>query len=293
MEQRMYDPPKEVFKMTRFGKLCFVSALSAALAALLGIWTGAAPVPRQALAVTADGLPCPCETILEDGVAWVSLRAFSRFADDESEIDWDGASDTAAVRTDALTLSASVGDRIITANGRLLLCPAAPFILDSSLWVPLRTVSRAFGYSCTYDPEGPAAVLIREREAVEPRDEEGEDRLYWMARIIEAEAGAEPFEGKLAVGSVILNRVCSEEFPDTVWGVIFDDRHGVQFTPTENGSIWREPGEESVRAAAVTLDNPPIWDDIEYFLNPVLADSLWIPSAREYAFTIGGHAFYR
>ena len=95
------------------------------------------------------------------------------------------------------------------------------------------------------------------------------------------------------MGSVILNRVLSEEFPDTIWGVIFDDRNGVQFTPAENGSVWRDPGEDSVRAACVTLDNPPLWDDIEYFLNPAIARSLWIPASREYAFTIGGHDFYR
>lgn len=245
------------------------------------------------LAVVADGIFYPGAVRLTDGTAWVALREFALFADPDAEVVWDEERGAAQVRTSALTLEAVDGERILAANGRMLLCPEAVRIEDSRLMVPLRTVSRAFGYACTYDPEGPAAVLVRIFPAVEPRGEEEEDGLFWLSRIIEAEAGAEPFEGKLAVGAVILNRVESEEFPDTVWGVIFDEKNGVQFTPTENGAIWREPGEESVLAACVTLDNPPLWDDIEYFLNPSLASSLWIPSAREYAFTIGGHAFYR
>ena len=247
----------------------------------------------QALAVRSGSRAYPGRVRLEEGTAWVSLREFSLFADGGAKVRWDGESRTASVHTDALALSVRAGERIMEANGRLLLCPEAARIDGSLLWVPLRTAARAFGFSCSYDPAVPEAVLTREGDAVAPRDEEGEDRVFWLSRIIEAEAGAEPFEGKLAVGSVILNRMLSDEFPDTVWGVIFDDRNGVQFTPTENGSIWRDPGEDSVRAACVTLDNPPLWDDIEYFLNPDIAESLWIPAAREYAFTIGGHAFYK
>ena len=251
------------------------------------------PVVEQDLLVQVDGKLYPGRVRLEEGTAWVSLREFSLFADSEASVEWDNASRTATVRTDALLLTAAEGGRIIEANGRLLFCPDELYIGGASLWVPLRTTARAFGFSCAYDPAVPAAVLSREGEAVPARDEEEEDRVFWLSRIIEAEAGAEPFEGKLAVGSVILNRMLSDEFPDTVWGVIFDDRNGVQFTPAENGAIWQDPGEESVRAACVTLDNPPLWDDIEYFLNPDIAESLWIPAAREYAFTIGGHAFYR
>ncbi len=250
------------------------------------------PIHKDLL-VRADGTPYPGQVWIRDGSAWVSLREFALFADGEAEVCWDGGSMTAYVRTSALSLSAAAGERVLEANGRLLLCPNEVCIDGSVLWVPLRAAARAFGYACSYDPAVPEAVLVRETEAVPCRDAEGEDAVFWLSRIIEAEAGAEPFEGKLAVGSVILNRVLSDEFPDTIWGVIFDDRNGVQFTPAENGSIWRDPGEDSVRAACVTLDNPPLWDDIEYFLNPAIARSLWIPASREYAFTIGGHDFYK
>ena len=283
-----------------FCRVCAVLALFSALlspAAAAALEDGAPSFAQDqrpdVLTVVADGARYPGEVRLSHGVSWVPLREFALFAEQDASIEWDGERNEAAVRTDSLSLTVTVGDTVLEANGRLLLCPGAPRIEEDRLWVPLRTVSRAFGFSCTYDPEGPEAILTREDSAVAPRGSEEEDRIYWLSRIIEAEAGAEPFEGKLAVGSVILNRVLSDEFPDTVWGVIFDDQHGVQFTPTENGAIWTEPGEDSIRAACITLDNPPIWDGIEYFLNPAVADSLWIPAAREYAFTIGGHEFYK
>ena len=249
--------------------------------------------PRADLAVLADGVRYPGEVRLEAGTAWVSVREFSLFADPEAEVLWLPDRRAASVRTESLDLLAADGARILEANGRLLWCPDRLYIDRSVLYAPLRQISAAFGYGCTYDGNAPAALLTRGPDAVpSPSSAEKED-LLWLARIIEAEAGAEPFEGKLAVGAVILNRVDSDEFPDSVREVIFDSRYGIQFTPAENGTVWNEAGEESVRAARVTLDNPRLWDDITYFLNPALSSSFWIPRSRAYAFTIGRHEFYR
>jgi N-acetylmuramoyl-L-alanine amidase len=119
------------------------------------------------------------------------------------------------------------------------------------------------------------------------------DDLYWLARIIQAEAGGEPFEGKIAVGNVVLNRVRSAEFPSTVYGVIFDRKFGVQFTPTANGSIYCEPSLESVIAARICLEGYTLSDQALYFFNPRTAGSSWIAKHRPYAFRIGNHAFYK
>ena len=75
------------------------------------------------------------------------------------------------------------------------------------------------------------------------------DRLFWLARIIYAESGGEPFEGQTAVGHVILNRVKSPKYPDTVWGVIFDEQYSVQFEPVLNGTVYNEPTNISIAAA--------------------------------------------
>ncbi len=270
----------------------FIAAFSLLL--LLGtVRAAAASDPRADLAVFADGAPYPGEVRLDDGTAWVAVREFALFADPEAAVLWIPERCAASVRTDGLDLLAAAGSRILEANGRLLWCPDRLYIDRSILYAPLRQIAAAFGFDCTYDGSFPAAVLTRTAPAVLPPSPDEGDDLLWLSRIIEAEAGAEPFEGKLAVGAVILNRVDSEEFPDSVREVIFDSRYGIQFTPAENGTVWNEAGEESVRAARVTLDNPRLWDDIAYFLNPALSSSFWIPRSRPYAFTVGKHEFYR
>ena len=119
------------------------------------------------------------------------------------------------------------------------------------------------------------------------------DDLYWMSRIISAESRGEPLVGKLAVGTVVMNRVAGEEFPDSIYDVIFDREWGVQFTPTANGTIYHDPTEESVLAAKMVLEGARVAGDSLYFLAPELTDNHWIMENREYVTTIGCHWFYR
>ena len=72
-----------------------------------------------------------------------------------------------------------------------------------------------------------------------------EDVVYWLSRIIYAESGNQSLDGKIAVGNVVLNRVASPRFPNTVYEVIFQRN---QFTPAMTGSINRTPSAESVIA---------------------------------------------
>ena len=116
--------------------------------------------------------------------------------------------------------------------------------------------------------------------------------MYWLSRIIEAEAGGEPFKGKVAVGEVILNRVKCKEFPDTIWGVIFDKNFGIQFEPVANGTIYNTPSEDSILAAKTALNGSDYVGKCLYFLNPTIAKSTWITKNREYYTTISKHEFY-
>lgn len=119
-----------------------------------------------------------------------------------------------------------------------------------------------------------------------------DDAVYWLSRIIEAEAGGEPFNGKVAVGEVILNRVESNEFPNTIWGVIFDDNFGIQFEPVANGTIYNTPSSDSIKAAKEALAGSNYIGDCLYFLNPTIAESNWITKNRDYYTTISNHEFY-
>ena len=116
--------------------------------------------------------------------------------------------------------------------------------------------------------------------------------LYWLARIISAEAKGESFTGQIGVGTVVLNRVRSKDFPGTVKGVVFDRKYGTQFTPVANGSIYHTPTDSAVVAAKMCLDGYTLSNSVLYFVNPRIATSSWIQNSRKYAFRIGNHDFY-
>ena len=116
--------------------------------------------------------------------------------------------------------------------------------------------------------------------------------LHWLARIVHAEARGECYESRLAVANVVLNRVEYHAYPNTVREVIFDRRHGVQFTPTANGAINNTPDYISYKAARNALLGKNNASSTLFFMNPRIATNFWIPNNREYAFTIGGHAYF-
>ena len=99
-------------------------------------------------------------------------------------------------------------------------------------------------------------------------------------------------KGKIAVGNVVLNRVRSSAYPNTIYGVIFDKRYGIQFAPVANGTIYNSPTAESIIAAKICLEGYSISDRILFFMNPRIATNNWISKNRPYAFSIGNHDFY-
>lgn len=262
---------------------CTIAALAAAVSA----------AEPDSVSVIADGYPYTGMVAVYNDTAYVSLREFSA-AMDNAVVSWDAETETAHVETDALTVSATENGQYIEANGRLLWCEYGTFTnRDGVMLVPLTTISKAFGFDHTWDGATDTVYLTRETAAITPASEYYDaDEVYWLSRIIHAEAQGEPFAGKLAVGEVVLNRVEDAEFPETVYGVIFDNASGVQFTPTVNGAIDNTPNADSVAAAKICLEGVKRHDDILYFLNPTIATSFWIPENRTYVCTIGSHDFY-
>ncbi|MEK3734638.1 spore cortex-lytic enzyme [Paenibacillus sp. FSL M8-0334] len=114
-----------------------------------------------------------------------------------------------------------------------------------------------------------------------------ENDLKIMANAVYGEARGEPFEGQVAVAAVILNRVRSPEFPNTIHGVIFQP---LAFTAVADGQIWLEPNEQARKAVMQAIDG---WDPSGgclYYFNPRTATSKWIWS-RPQVKTIGQHIF--
>ncbi len=167
-------------------------------------------------------------------------------------------------------------------------------VVSGMLYVPIRALAKAYDAEVVWDDTSRSVDLYAtESKVIEHGDSYySSDAVYWLSRIIHAEAGAEPMSGKIMVGNVVLNRVNSPDFPNTIYSVIFDKKHGIQFTPTINGMIYNTPGEDSIIAAKLCLDSYFLSKDALYFLNPALSTSLWIPNNRPYLTTIGSHHFY-
>ncbi len=116
--------------------------------------------------------------------------------------------------------------------------------------------------------------------------------LYWLSRIIHAEAQGESYAGKLAVANTILNRVSSKDFPNTVKGVIFDTKYGTQYTPVSNGAIYNTPSSESVKAAQDALNGKNNVGKCMYFYNPRTTPNSWASKNRPFYASIGNHNFH-
>ena len=111
--------------------------------------------------------------------------------------------------------------------------------------------------------------------------------LYLLAKCIYAEARGESYTGQVAVGAVILNRVASSKFPNTIAGVIYQSG---AFTAVSDGQINLEPDKTAMNAASDEMNG---WDPTYgciYYYNPAVATSSWIFS-RPTVTTIGKHVF--
>ncbi|AZU63169.1 spore cortex-lytic enzyme [Neobacillus mesonae] len=111
--------------------------------------------------------------------------------------------------------------------------------------------------------------------------------IQLMANAVHGESRGEPYIGQVAVASVILNRVNSASFPNTVSGVIFEPG---AFTAVADGQIWLTPNETSKKAVIDAING---WDptgEALYYFNPATATSAWIWS-RPQIKRIGKHIF--
>lgn len=108
-----------------------------------------------------------------------------------------------------------------------------------------------------------------------------------LARLIYGEARGENFTGQVAVGAVVMNRVKSSSFPNTISGVIYQP---YAFTAVADGQINFSPDATAIRAAKQAMNGyDPTYGAI-YYYNPAIATSTWIFS-RKTTITIGNHVF--
>ena len=116
---------------------------------------------------------------------------------------------------------------------------------------------------------------------------QGDGDVYLLARLISAEARGEPYQGQVAVGAVVLNRMRHPSFPNTMSGVIY--QRGA-FSCLDDGQFDQPIADSAYRAARDALNGADPSGGAIYYFNPVTATSKWIWS-RPHLLTIGKHRF--
>ncbi|MEA3319005.1 MAG: cell wall hydrolase [Bacillota bacterium] len=114
-----------------------------------------------------------------------------------------------------------------------------------------------------------------------------ENDIQLMANAVYGESRGEPYEGQIAVAAVILNRINSPTFPNTVSGVIFEP---LAFTAVADGQIWLTPNETAKRAVIDAINGMDPSEGATYYFNPDTATSGWI-WGRPQIKRIGKHIF--
>jgi len=278
----------------RRGVCCLLACLMLSMLAVVGTSAETAlPNGATATRVYLDGREVlQGECMIIDSITYVPLRSFCNLLD-ECRISWNGVTATATVKSDHLTLTVQNNALYIIANGHYFYTVGRVMNLNGRLYVPIRPLARAFAEELSWNASARRVELTSRGSvrAVKPAAY-ASDEVYWLSRIISAEAKGESLKGQIAVGNVVLNRVRSSAYPNTIYGVIFDRKHGTQFSPVSYGTIYNRPTESAVIAAKICLEGYTLSDSILFFLNPRIATNNWIVRNRPFAFRIGNHDFY-
>ena len=222
---------------------------------------------------------------------YIPLRAVMTLAG--AKVSFDDSTRTATAVADDLYMIVADGSYVVYANERPLMSKTPAVILsDGRMYLPIRTLAKALSLEVEWLPPSSVRLSGKIKPLTHANDYYKADELYWLSRIINAESRGEPLLGQIAVGNIVLNRMRSPDYPNTIYGVIFDRKYGVQFSPILDGSIYKTPTYSSTQAAKICLEGVSVSEKILFFLEPTASTSSWIVQNRKYAFTISNHYFF-
>ncbi len=268
-----------------------VSLLAASCMAVSSPLAGAEYTAPIDLAVNGHIIKTDADPYIESGTTFVPVRFVSEAIG--ADVGWDGKN--VDIKGGGTSIRLTIGSRTAYVNGKSRTLAAKPHIISDRTYIPVRNICEILGAEVKW-LDGYRTVYIT-KDGADVADSHIDnsytlDEIFWLGRIIEAESAGEIQKGKIAVGNVILNRVRSSEYPDTIYGVIFDKKYGTQFQPVSNGSIYNTPSGESLSSAKLALAGTNVVGKSLYFLNPSISSNFWIVNNREYFKTIGNHDFY-
>ncbi|MCL2463033.1 MAG: cell wall hydrolase [Defluviitaleaceae bacterium] len=281
--------------MNRRGKRILVALFTVLLSfsLLAGYASAAAGTGAQAdvarIPLYVEGIRAGSGLMINN-ITYVPLRSFCEAIMSDVTVSWDAGTQTATADMAGLEIVAQVGTPYVEANGRYFYTPSGVIMRDGDLCVPLDAAAKAFTADVMWNAEYQIIDIGLDHMApATPADQYyNSDDLYWLSHVINAEAGNQPLTGKIGVGDVVINRVNSPKWQDSIHDVIFAPG---QFSVVPSGAINLSPNDESILAAKLCLDGASTVGKALYFVNPTIADTSWLdPSTL--IITIGQHNFY-
>ena len=190
-----------------------------------------------------------CACVLIDGVPFVNPEEFC-----------------SALGVADVSVEAEIGAAYFVCNGRYFYVAGGVPSVGGQMRLPVEQLSKCLGVTAVWDRVQWTMSVETEGYALPESGNAyyNETDLYWLSRVIYAEAGNQTLEGQVAVGNVVLHRLASEDFDDqnTVYDVIFAKN---QFDVVANGMIYMEPSDSAVIAAKIALEGYDMVPDAVYF----------------------------
>jgi len=181
-------------------------------------------------------------------------------------------------------------------------------LINGVSYVPLGYTAKKLGMNVQYDAKLRAAVISTSGNQVvalsqpaqkllsSSKGQPTEEELHWLYQITEAEAGGESYKGKVAVAASILNRVASDDWPDSIKDTIFqveyiNGKAYYQYSPVLDKRIYNvKPTEDTKKAVQEAINGSDPSLGAVVFYNPKKTDNAWVHS-RPVTTTIGNHTF--
>ncbi len=287
-------PGRELIIMKiKLNRLLCILFMSLALCSSAAAQTADKHIPIDII-VNGSYIKTDADPFIEYDTTFVPIRFVSEALGADS-VSWNAGSKTATIIKGGTKIVLYENKKDAYVNDKKITLSKSARIEGGRLFVPVRFISESFGASVKWDDDYYNVEISLGGEKVDSslaHQSYTNDEIFWLARIIHAESEGEPARGKIGVGNVILNRVKSSDFPDTIYNVIFDRNHGVQFEPIMNGTIYNTPSNESIISSKRALRGENTVGSSLYFLNPRIATNNWITNNRTYYTTISNHDFY-
>ena len=246
--------------------------------------------------IYVDGL-LACRGYLKDGATYVTMESMFNALGLDADIQWtesagetpDSITKTMTALVDGIEITYTEGDEYLCANGRYFYLPGGCIEKEDTVLFPVWAIAKIFTLGISKE-EGEDIVRVTTDDMAVLESGEtfyNADDVNRLSHIIYAEAGNQPLAGMIGVGDVVMNRVASDRFPNTIEEVLYAPG---QFDPVSNGSINLEPNAQSVIAAHLALEGYNTVGDSVFFHNP--GSSTFYLNSSTFVIRIQDHVFF-